>query len=61
MTLIEKKLLELFTTKNCKKKKKSQKEFIIEKVIKKKRDRLYVIWKGYNNSFKSLINKKDIL
>ena len=31
----------------------SQKEFRIEKVIKRKRNKLYVKWKGYNNSFNS--------
>ena len=30
-----------------------QKEFRIEKVIKRKDDKLYVKWKGYNNSFNS--------
>ena len=29
----------------------NQKEFRIEKVVKKKGDKLYVKWKGYNNSF----------
>ena len=38
-----------------------QKEFRIEKVIKKKRDKLYVKWKDYDNSFNSWINKKDII
>ena len=38
-----------------------QKEFRIEKVIKKKGDKSYVKWKGYDNSFNSWINKKDIL
>ena len=33
-----------------------QKEFRIEKVIKKKVDKLYVKWKGYNNSFNSWID-----
>ena len=36
----------------------NQKEFRIEKIIKIKRDKLYVKWKGYNNSFNSRINKK---
>ena len=31
----------------------NQKEFRIEKVIKKKGDKLYVQWKGYDNSFNS--------
>ena len=29
----------------------NQKEFGVEKVIKRKDDRLYVKWKGYDNSF----------
>ena len=36
-----------------------QQEFRIEKVIKKKGDKLYVKWKGNDNSFNSWIDKKD--
>ena len=39
----------------------NQKEFRIEKVIKRKSDKLYVKWKGYNNSFSSWIDKKDLV
>ena len=39
----------------------NQKEFRIEKVIKKKFDKLYVKWKGYDNPFNSWINKKDVI
>ena len=39
----------------------NQKEFRIEKVLKRKGYKLYVKWKGYNNSFSSWINKKDIV
>ena len=39
----------------------NQKEFRIEKVIKRKGDKLYVKWKGYDNSFDSWINKNDII
>ena len=39
----------------------SQQEFRIEKVIKRNRDKLYVKWKGYDNSFNSWIDKKDIV
>ena len=39
----------------------SQKEFRIEKVIKKKGDKLYVRWKGYDNSFNSWIDKKYLV
>ena len=38
-----------------------QQEFRIEKVIKKKGDKLYVKWKGYDNSFNSCIDKKDLV
>ena len=31
----------------------NQKEFRIEKVIRRKGDKLYVKWKGYDNSFNS--------
>ena len=39
----------------------NQKEFRIEKVIKKKGDKLYVKWKGYDSSFNNCIDKKDLL
>ena len=39
--------------------KRHQKEFRVEKVIKRKGDKLYVKWKGYDNSFNSWINKKN--
>ena len=38
----------------------NQKEFRIVKVIKMKGNKLYVKWKGYNNSFNSWIDKKDL-
>ena len=36
----------------------NQQTFRIEKVIKKKGDKLYVKWKDYDNSFNSWIDKK---
>ena len=39
----------------------NQNEYRIKKVIKRKGDKLYVQWKGYDNSFNSLIDKKDIV
>ena len=39
----------------------NQKEFRIEEVIKRKGDKLYVKWKGYNNWFNSWIDKKDLV
>ena len=38
-----------------------QKEFRIAKVLKRNSDRLYVKWKGYDNSFNSWIDKKDLV
>ena len=59
--LTVKKLLKRFTKKNCKKKKTNQKEFRVEKIMKRKSDKLYVKWRGFDNSFNSWINKKDIV
>ena len=39
----------------------NQQEFRIEKVIKRKGDKLYVKWEGYDNSFNSWIDKKDLV
>ena len=39
----------------------NQKEFRIEKVIKRKGDKIYVKWKGYDNSFNCRIDKEDIV
>ena len=38
-----------------------QREFRVEKVIKRKGDKIYVKWNGYDNSFNSWIDKKDIV
>ena len=38
----------------------NQKEFRIEKEIKRKGYKLYIKWKGYNNAFISWADKKDI-
>ena len=39
----------------------NQEEFRIEKLLKKKGDKIYVKWKGYDNSFNSRIDKKDLV
>ena len=51
-----KKLLERFTKKNYKKQ--IKKNLGLRKVIKRKSDKLYVKWKGYDNSFNIWIYKK---
>ena len=39
----------------------NQREFRIKKVIKKKGNKLYVKWNGYDNSFNSCVDKKDLV
>ena len=34
---------------------------MIEKIIKKKDDKLYVKWKGYDSPLNSWIDKKDLI
>ena len=51
--------MERFMKKNCKKT--NQQEFRVEKVVKKKSDKLYVKWKDYDSSFNSWIDKKDLI
>ena len=58
VTWMVKKLLEVFMKKNCKK---LIKEFRIEKILKRKGDKLYVKWKGYDNRFNSWIDKKYVV
>ena len=38
----------------------SQEKLRIEKALKRKGDKLYVKWKGYNNRFNTWIDKKDL-
>ena len=38
----------------------SQEKFRIEKVLKGKGDKMLIKWEGYDNSFNSWINKKDL-
>ena len=56
MILMVKKLLEYFIKKPQKTKRNG---FRMEKVIKKKGNKLYVKWKGYDNWFNGWINEKD--
>ena len=39
----------------------SQEKFRIEKVLKRKSDKLYVKWKGYDDSFNSWFDKEDLI
>ena len=42
-------------------KKTNQKEFGVEKVIRRKGDKLTVKWKGYNSTFSCWIDNKDMV
>ena len=57
--LMEKKPLKRYTKKNYKKQ--IKKRLRVEKVIKRKGDKLYVKWKGHNSSFNNWIGKKEII
>ena len=39
----------------------NKKEFRIEKVMKRKGDKLFVKWKGYNSLFNSSIDRKNLV
>ena len=56
---IGKEIVETFYDKELQKT--NQKEFRIEKVTKRKGDKLAVKWKGHANRFNSWIDKKDLL
>ena len=59
VTLMVKKNIGSFYEKELQKT--SQEKFRIQKVLKRKGDKLHVKWKGYYNSFNSLIDKKDLI
>ena len=41
--------------------KNNQEELRIEKIIKRKGNKLHVKWKGYDNAFNSWVDEKDIV
>ena len=50
-----------FYEKELQKTKNTTGEYIIEKIIKTKNNRIYVKWRVYNNSFNSWIDKNNIM
>ena len=50
-----------FYEKELQKTKNTTGEFIIGKIIKTKNNKIYVKWRGYNNSFNSWIDKNNII
>ena len=57
--LNEEEVVETFHEKELQKT--NKKRFRIEKVIKRKDDKIYIKWKRYNNSFNSCVDKKYII
>ena len=51
----------IFYEKELQKTKNTTGEYIIVKIIKTKNDKIFVKWKGYNNSFNSWIDKNNII
>ena len=54
-------IIGIFYEKEKELQKTNQKELVIEKVIKRKGDKLYVKWKGYDKSFNSWNDKKGLV
>ena len=50
-----------FYEKELQKTKNTTGEYVIEKIIRTKNDKLFVKWRGYNNSFNSWIDKNNII
>ena len=55
--LNDEEIFQIFMKKNCKI---QIKKVRVENVIKRNGNKLYFKWKGYDSSFNSWINKKDI-
>ena len=49
-----------FTKKSLQLTKNTTGEYIIEKILKTNNDKIYVKWRGYDNSFNSWINKNTV-
>ena len=49
-----------FYTKELQLSKNTTGEYIIEKILKTNKDKIYVKWRGYDNSFNSWINKNNV-
>ena len=50
-----------FYKKQLQKTKNISDEYIIEKIIKTKNNKIYVKWRGYNDSFNSWVDKNNII
>ena len=50
----------IFYEKELQKSKNVEGEYIIEKIIKTKGNKIYVKWRGYSNNFNSWIDKNNV-
>ena len=46
---------------NCKKTKNTSQVYIIEKIIRKNKNKYLFKWRGYSNDFNSWVDKDDII
>ena len=46
---------------NCKKLKNTSEVYIIEKIIRKNKNKYFVKWRSYSNDFNGWIDKNDIV
>ena len=51
----------IFYEKELQKTKNATGEYIIEKVLKTNKDKIYVEWRGYSNNFNFWINKNSVI
>ena len=51
----------IFYEKELQKSKNTSQVYIIEKIIRKNKDKYLVKWKGYSNDFNSYVDKNDII
>ena len=50
----------IFYEKELQKTRNTSNEYIIEKILKTNKNKIYVKWRGYSNNFNSWVNKSDI-
>ena len=51
----------VYYEKELQKSKNNSEIYIIEKIIRKNKDKYLVKWRGYSNDFNSYVNKNDII
>ena len=54
------KLLKEYFTRELLKTKNTSNEYIIEKILKTNKNKMYVKWRGYSNNFNSWVDKNTV-